>query len=430
MQNKGQIVSAAFFGIEHLTYDYIIQALDGIDEITSTRMIITDSDGMCLYDTRENNTGAGKYVLFPEVYMALSGKDVFSCNYEDGVTVSKYAAPITYYGDLVGSVYILDYENDQSRMIYGLERNLIVISIVLETAVIMVAIVMATSFSIRTKKVLDSFPHIRAGEYTYKIGLRGRDELSAVANEFDKLTDRLADSEELRRRFVSDASHELKTPLASIMLLTETILQNKMDMETEHEFIADINTEAERLNRMTQKLLLLSKSDSVNPDAEREVVDVVSVTERVLKMLQPVADKKPVTLTMIPVDDCTVLAPEDDIYQIIFNLVENAIKYNTENGAVSINISRSDEEVKISIRDTGVGIPEAAREHIFDRFYRVDKARSRAAGGAGLGLSIVHDMVKRNFGEIKIQSVEPQGTEFVVLFPYFGFEEGDTDEKD
>ena len=113
---------------------------------------------------------------------------------------------------------------------------------------------------------------------------------------------------------------------------------------------------------------------------------------------------------------------EDDMYQILFNLVENAIKYNQDGGLVHVRLNREDDDVVISVQDTGVGIPEDAMEHIFERFYRVDKARSRQAGGSGLGLSIVRELVVRNYGEISVARGDEGGTVFTVRFPYFGVE--------
>lgn len=224
-----------------------------------------------------------------------------------------------------------------------------------------------------------------------------------------------------QKQFVSDASHELKTPLASIKLLSDSILQNEMDADTMREFVADIGSEAERLNRMSQKLLMLSRrEDSAGP--EHEVVDVGDVVSRVFRMLVPLADDRQIDLTGSWKRGCTVLSMEDDVYQIIFNLVENGIKYNQPQGSVHVSLEKTADDVTISVEDTGFGIPEEALGHIFERFYRVDKARSRQAGGSGLGLSIVRELVQRNYGSIGVRSEVGKGTRFMVVFPYFEVE--------
>lgn len=225
-----------------------------------------------------------------------------------------------------------------------------------------------------------------------------------------------------QKQFVSDASHELKTPLASIKLLADSVLQNSMDPETEHEFIGDIAREADRLGRLSQKLLMLTKLDS-QPVEEREILDAAPVAEKVLRMLRPLAALRAITVEQTITPGCTLMTVEDDLYQIVFNLVENAIKYNRDGGSVLLTLGREGEDVVLTVADRGVGIPADSMAHIFERFYRVDKARSRAAGGAGLGLSIVHDMVERNFGTITAAAREGGGTVFTVRFPLFETEE-------
>ena len=150
--------------------------------------------------------------------------------------------------------------------------------------------------------------------------MRGSDEFATLATEFNKLTDRLQESEAQQRQFVSDASHELKTPLASIKLLSDSILQNEMDADTMREFVSDIGSEADRLTRMTQKLLTLNRAESA--EVQHEIVDLSVTLSSVFRMLVPLADKAQIKLTAKVDRDCTILAFEDDAYQIMFNLVE------------------------------------------------------------------------------------------------------------
>ena len=422
MQEKAQLISSSMSGMEMLTADSVAQVVGLLGEDVATRLIVTDEAGRCLYDNLPDGLTAGSFVMLPEIYNALSGKDVFHCTYENGGTSSFCAVSVMYYDMPVGAVYLMDYEQEQSTVIAQTESRVFKISIILEVVVVVFASLFSLIFSRRMQRILQSFPRIREGDYGYKIQLGGNDELTQLASEFNKMTDKLVDYEESRRRFVSDASHELKTPLASIKLLAETILQNDLDRETQQEFVTDISNEAERLNRMTQKLLTLSKTDSLRPDEDREVVVLGYIVERVFKMLRPVAADRGILLKCQVDLDCSILATEDDLYQILFNLVENAIKYNQDNGSVFVSARLEHEDVILKVQDTGVGIPEDARAHIFERFYRVDKARSRQAGGAGLGLSIVHDMVVRNYGTIRVEPAEPCGSCFILTFPYFGIE--------
>lgn len=262
---------------------------------------------------------------------------------------------------------------------------------------------------------------IQEGNYSHKVNMGGNDELTILGNEFNDLTDRLKTSEEKRSRFVSDASHELKTPLASIKLLTDTILQNDMDSDTIREFVENIGDEAERLNRMTEKLLSLTRAEGKSSQ-ESEIIYIAPTIRRVARMLLPIAQKAEIDVKLNLEQDSTILILEDDLYQIVFNLIENGIKYNTPGGSLTVQLRREDDNAILQIQDTGMGIPEEALSHIFERFYRVDKARSRATGGSGLGLAIVRSIVLRNRGDIRVESILGKGSTFTVIFPAFDAE--------
>ena len=268
---------------------------------------------------------------------------------------------------------------------------------------------------------MSSMRIIQEGNYSHKVNMGGNDELTILGNEFNDLTDRLKTSEEKRSRFVSDASHELKTPLASIKLLTDTILQNDMDSDTIREFVENIGDEAERLNRMTEKLLSLTRAEGKSSQ-ESEIIYIAPTIRRVARMLLPIAQKAEIDVKLNLEQDSTILILEDDLYQIVFNLIENGIKYNTPGGSLSVQLRREDDNAILQIQDTGMGIPEEALSHIFERFYRVDKARSRATGGSGLGLAIVRSIVLRNRGDIRVESILGKGSTFTVIFPAFDAE--------
>ena len=281
----------------------------------------------------------------------------------------------------------------------------------------MFSILLSKTFTRRITSVLNAIKFVREGEYSYRIAVKGNDEIGQLSDEFNSLTDRLQSTEEIRRRFVADASHELKTPLASIRLLSDSILHNsEMDTDMIHEFVYDIGNEAERLARITEKLLSLTRLDNkiVQP---RTCVDAGNVGERAIHILKPIADDNGITLVCSFANGCYIWATEDDLYQIIINIVENAIKYNLYNGKVEFKIHKDEENVYLTVEDTGIGIPEADLPNIFDRFYRVDKARSREAGGSGLGLSIVKSTVDENHGTVTAERRECGGMRFVVKFP-------------
>ena len=416
-QDKIQVVASAFSGVDPLTPESADQVISVLGNINAARLIVTNAEGTAVYDSSENQKAIGQRVLLPAVVEALRGSDVFHSAYQDDALVSSAAVPIMDHDSPNGCVYLMDYDAEQGNIIANLERTIMQGSFVLLGAIILFSAFFATTSSRRMRKILTSMRMVREGEYSHKIQMRGSDEFATLATEFNKLTDRLQESEAQQRQFVSDASHELKTPLASIKLLSDSILQNEMDADTMREFVSDIGSEADRLTRMTQKLLTLNRAESA--EVEHEIVDLSVTLSSVFRMLVPLADKAQIKLTARVDRDCTILAFEDDAYQIMFNLVENGIKYNRPGGKVHVTVEHTAEDVIFSVQDTGVGIPDDALEHIFERFYRVDKARSRQAGGSGLGLSIVHDLVARNFGAIDVKTEIGQGTCFTVTFPYF-----------
>ena len=422
--SKAQMIASSLSGLESLNADTAEQVMELLSDVSSSRIIITDGEGLVLYDSVSSSDTTGCYVLFPEIVSALEGNDVFYCVYHDDVFESHAAIPVMYHSSPVGAVYLLDLDTEEAALLLGIQSNTFTISVIVLIVVIVVSLLFSILLSTRIHSILHSVQIAREGEYTHKIDIHGKDELSELASEFNQLTDRLQSTEKLRHQFVSDASHELKTPLAAIRLLADSILQNPMDEETMREFVSDIGDEAERLTTMTGKLLTLTRLDS-QPERVVSLVDPAVTVSKVFRMLKPMASMSDISLSSTMNEGCMVMSNEDDMYQIVFNLVENAIKYNYRGGNVNVLLYCRDNYTILHVEDCGVGIPEEDIPHIFERFYRVDKARSREAGGTGLGLAIVHDVVTRNGGTVTAANREQGGARFTVMFPYAGTEEGE-----
>ena len=427
MVEKCQLAAADIAKLEVLNTTNVSDAVSSMEGLRVTRLLVTDYAGVVLYDSYVPNSSVGSYLLLPEVVQAMEGAtgyDVFFWEYHDGIMLSRVATPIVSYGTIVGCVYMMEADAEQGGVIQTLQQNIFTITLVLELVVILFSVLFATGFSKRLRRVLSSMRIIRGGDYSHRVVMGGNDELTFLGDEFNQLTERLQVSENKRARFVSDASHELKTPLASIKLLTDSILQNDMDQETVREFVSDIGSEADRLTRMTQKLLSLSRIES-QQDGDCEITYMKPTIDRVVRMLTGLTEKNDIHLELNCKEDCPILILEDDLYQIIFNLVENGIKYNLPGGKLTISTFRDGDNAILQVTDTGVGIPEDALNHVFERFFRVDKARSRSTGGSGLGLAIVRNMVERNQGTIQVESTLSQGSAFTVSFPVFDPEEDD-----
>ena len=421
MIEKCQLAASEISAEEVLNITAVNNVVKQMGSLRATRIVITNRSGIAIYDSAAESQ-VGKYMMLPEIVQALDSNDVFSSNYHDGALQSRAATPIISYDTVIGCVYMMEYDTELGALIQTLQMNTFYISIILEICVTIFAIFFSNSFTRRLRKIMVSMRIIREGDYSHKVKMGGNDELTVLGNEFNDLVERLQISEQKRRNFVSDASHELKTPLASIKLLSDSILQNDMDTATVKEFVGDIGNEADRLNRMTQKLLSLTRIES-QEDSDCEIVYISPTVDRVIRMLTGIANENKITIYTQILQDSPILIIEDDLYQIIFNLVENGIKYNVPGGKLTVTLDRHEDNAIISVKDTGVGIPPDSVGHVFERFYRVDKARSRKSGGSGLGLSIVRNMVERNGGKISVESTVGEGSLFTLIFPVFETED-------
>ena len=238
---------------------------------------------------------------------------------------------------------------------------------------------------------------------------------AAVSQAFTKLRE----VDNSRQEFVSNVSHELKTPITSIRVLADSLMSMEdAPVELYREFMIDISDEIDRESKIIDDLLTLVKMDkSANQVMNISQVNVGSLLELVLKRMRPIAKKRNVELTLETIREVTAEVDEVKLSQALNNLVENAVKYNREDGWVRVTLDADHKFFTVRVADSGIGIPEEFQTRIFERFYRVDKARSRETGGTGLGLAITKNVVQMHHGTIQVQSVEGEGTVFTVQIP-------------
>ena len=419
LQSSVSVMVTALSGLEELSEENVASAMTLVEDTGISRILVTDAAGRILYDTRETDGAVGRYGLYTEIVQALEGYDAFYCNYDSTAFLSRMASPVVYHNQIVGAVYTYEYDTKQADILKSFQSNLMKISILIALAVLGLSVLLSRILTAQITDLLSAIRKVREGAYSHRAAVKGSDEIGQIAAEFNSLTDRLQTTENARRRFVSDASHELKTPLAGIRLLTDSILQtDHMDEETTKEFVTDIGREAERLSRITENLLRLTRLDS-GVVQQPYPVAVRPVLERVERMLTMVAQEKGVTVSGAADEDAVALATDDDVHQILYNLMENAIKYSAaEDGFVRAEAHVDGDKVVLTVSDNGIGIPNEDLPHIFDRFYRVDKMRSREVGGTGLGLSIVKDTIENRGGTISAgHGANGVGTVFTVYLP-------------
>ena len=324
-----------------------------------------------------------------------------------------YAAPITSEGAYVGAVLF-------SALLQDVEDSVTDIITKITIAFAAVALIMAVlSFamsSVVTKPILELTNAIRRmGRQGrgVRVEVKGSDETAELGRAFNRMSEQIEAHDRVRDEFVSNASHELKTPLATMKLLSESILyEEKPDPALMKEFFQDVNHEVDRLTRVITDLLRLVQIDETESEMEPVPVRLDEVVQRVLDRLRPLAEKKGISLSGT-LQEATVSGEAMRLEQVATNLIENAIKY-TDAGSVAVRVSVDGTEALFAVADTGIGIPEEAQPHLFERFYRVDKARSRGTGGTGLGLAIVERVIALHGGYIEVQSKLGEGSTFTV----------------
>ena len=243
------------------------------------------------------------------------------------------------------------------------------------------------------------------------------DELGRLARTFDDMIERLDDAFRRQRQFTADASHELRTPLTAIKGQAEVALSKPRDAAAYREVLQAVNEEVDRLIRMVGSLLTLARADAGQIPIASELVNLGDLVTAAVEQVRPMAERRQLALGVAPGPAVTLYADEDLLLQLLLNLLDNAVKYTPPGGTVIAGWGIDGDRAELWVRDSGIGIAEEDSERVFDRFYRVDKARSRTQGGAGLGLSICRWIAEAHGGSISVQSEPSQGAAFTVRLP-------------
>lgn len=267
-------------------------------------------------------------------------------------------------------------------------------------------------------RVSNAIEALNEGYINENISVSDYTETELISNAFNKMMARMKMLDDSRQEFVSNVSHELKTPITSMKVLADSlIVQEEVPIELYKEFMIDIAEEIDRENKIINDLLSLVKLDKKSADLNIAPVNINELLELILKRLRPIAAKNNIELLFESFRPVTAEIDEVKATLAISNLVENAIKYNEEDGWVHVSLNADHKYFYIKVADSGIGIPEESLEHIYERFYRVDKSHSREIGGTGLGLSITRNAILMHRGAIKVYSKEGEGTTFTVRIP-------------
>jgi signal transduction histidine kinase len=268
------------------------------------------------------------------------------------------------------------------------------------------------------EKLSTEISAVKAGYSTDPIKAPAFVETEHIADAFNQVLARMNALDESRQEFVSNVSHELKTPMTSMKVLADSLVQQEnVPVEMYREFMIDIKNEVDRENQIITELLTLVRMDRKDSKLNVKECNVNKMVELILHRLRPIAQKRDIELTMVSMREVYAEIDEVKMIMVITNLVENAVKYNRDHGKVRVTINADPYNFYISVEDTGVGIPQDSLDKIYERFYRVDKSRSREVGGTGLGLSITKSIILQHHGAIDVQSILGEGTKFTVTIP-------------
>jgi len=401
-------------------------------ERESTRILVLNKNGVVDYDSYNIISGPDSLLKqnlsknFPEVVHVLNGESVEPRelyirpgNSSDSKLVLYSYAPIQHekHG-IIGMVIISTSLSGIEQMLNEVKTRMGTYSITVAVLIILTSYLASGFITQPIKQLTDVIRKMSQGHLDQRVKISGSRELRQLGEAFNIMSEKLENLDRARNEFVSNASHELKTPLSAIKVLTESLIHMEADDPSVYnEFLNDINSEIDRLNTIISDLLTLVKIDTEEVQMDQEPVDLVKLVNNTLRRLQLLAQQKHITLESYYDDHLTVSGDSVKLQQVVSNIVDNAIKYTPEGGRVTVEVYENSGNAVVKVSDTGIGIPAKDLPHIFDRFFRVDKARSRATGGTGLGLSIAHKIILLHGGNIRVVSEEGKGSIFYIELP-------------
>ncbi len=382
------------------------------------RILIIDQSYRIIKDTF--GVGNGKTIVSPDVIDCFQGERTH--RYDSGQRYLEITTPIVATnteGNPIVGVFLISISTDiisQTVDTLSEKANWLF-------GIFMLVIAVAGAFCANRmvqpfKRIACTIEDITEGYDSDNLQVDTYIETQEISSAFNKMRSRMKVLDDSRQEFVSNVSHELKTPLTSMKVLADSLLaQEDVPVELYQEFMGDIAEEIERENKIINDLLSLVKMDKTSTDINVKSENINDLIERNLKRLRPIAALRNIELVFESFRPVTADVDEVKLSLAISNLVENAIKYNKEEGLVQVSLNADHKYFYVKVADTGIGIPQEDLDHIFERFYRVDKSHSQEINGTGLGLAIARNAVVNHRGAIKVHSEEGIGTTFTVRIP-------------
>lgn len=417
----------AYRYMQDTSSEVINAELSQLSNLYDGRVLIINHNLKVVKDTY--GISEGKTVVSEEVIKCMKGENTSKYDAENGyieMTIPIMETVITDAAgekerklDIIRGVMLTSVSTDNITVTMDiLSRQALVVEVIVIGVMLFMSVVLSNLLIRPFEKITDALSQVREGYRNDPISVPDYLETEHIGDAFNQVLGRMKVLDDSRQEFVSNVSHELKTPITSIKVLADSLRgQEDVPVELYREFMEDIATEIDRENKIINDLLALTRMDRAASPLNISQVDINELVETIMRRLRPIAIKRDIELVYESIRPVTAAIDEVKITLVITNLIENAIKYNKEHGWVKVTVDADHQFFSVEVADSGIGIPEDCTEHIYERFYRVDKSHSREIEGTGLGLSITRSAVLMHRGTIKVVSEEGEGTTFTVKIP-------------
>ncbi len=390
--------------------------LELFSNVYNGRVLLADRDFKIVSDTF--HTEDGTTLLSSLAVACMKGEDAVEYDAEDKVLELAVPVQSPDVPQIQGVMLVSISTVEIAEIMAELEQKGVMIVGIIVVLSVVLSLFLSTILVKPLARVTKAIEDLTDGVQDDEICVPDYTETELITDAFNKMVNRMKILDESRQEFVSNVSHELKTPLTSMKVLADSLVgQQGIPEELYQEFMSDITAEIDRENKIITDLLSLVKMDKKAADVNITHIDINQLLEGILKRLRPIADKRNIDLILDSFRTVEADVDEVKFTLAISNLVENGIKYNVDDGWVRVSLDADHKHFYITVADSGMGIPEDSIERIFERFYRVDKSHSKEIGGTGLGLAITRSSIAMHHGAIKVFSKEGEGTTFSVRIP-------------
>lgn len=412
-------IAPNYYGIQkENTKTYIEELIKGFSMDINARYLLLDIRGNVQADAYDDRVNTN-LIAVPEVRAAIYGENSSKVyKLPNGENAIYVAVPIMDRNTVIGVILASDSIDDIIDNVNKIMSRVFFLSTLGLLITGFISFVFADVISKPIEMMRGLVNDFAKGKFDTRIQIDSYDEIGQLGETFNDMAAQIHQVDENRKQFVSNVSHELRTPMTSMNIIAESLLQQEhWDEAVYREFLGDIESEVKRLNQIIDSLLYLVDVEKKELKMDYQLCYINYLIQNVLKHLKPIADQKQISLNFEEYEKVQILVDQGKIQQCLINVINNAIQYTPEGGSVTIQLTQDKNEVLIGVKDTGIGIPEEDIPKVFDRFYRVDRARARTTGGSGLGLSIVKQIVMLHNGSIHVESTVNVGTTVFIHLP-------------